>query len=154
MEMDRDFNEFAELLLDHEVRFLIVGGYALAAHGAPRYTGDLDAWLWVDPINATRVLAVLEEFGFGAVDVTIEDLLNTDLVIQLGYPPHRIDLLTGIDGVSFDAAWDRRVEFDIAERRIPFISRDDLIANKVAAGRPQDIADVARLTGHDGSPEP
>jgi len=154
MEMDRDFNEFAELLLDHEVRFLIVGGYALAAHGAPRYTGDLDAWLWVDPINATRVLAVLEEFGFGAVDVTIEDLLNPDLVIQLGYPPHRIDLLTGIDGVSFDAAWDRRVEFDIAERRIPFISRDDLIANKVAAGRPQDIADVARLTGHDGSPEP
>ena len=154
MEMDRDFNEFAELLLDHEVRFLIVGGYALAAHGAPRYTGDLDAWLWVDPINATRVLAVLEEFGFGAVDVTIEDLLNPALVIQLGYPPHRIDLLTGIDGVSFDAAWDRRVEFDIAERRIPFISRDDLIANKVAAGRPQDIADVARLTGHDGSPEP
>ncbi|MEI8370882.1 MAG: DUF6036 family nucleotidyltransferase [Planctomycetia bacterium] len=154
MEMDRDFNEFAELLLDHEVRFLIVGGYALAAHGAPRYTGDLDAWLWVDPINATRVLAVLEEFGVGAVDVTIEDLLNPDLVIQLGYPPHRIDLLTGIDGVSFDAAWDRRVEFDIAERRIPFISRDDLIANKVAAGRPQDIADVARLTGHDGSPEP
>ena len=154
MEMDRDFNEFAELLLDHEVRFLIVGGYALAAHGAPRYTGDLDAWLWVDPINATRVLAVLEEFGFGAVDVTIEDLLNPDLVIQLGYPPHRIDLLTGIDGVNFDAAWDRRVEFDIAERRIPFISRDDLIANKVAAGRPQDIADVARLTGHDGSPEP
>lgn len=154
MEMDRDFNEFAELLLDHEVRFLIVGGYALAAHGAPRYTGDLDAWLWVDPINATRVLAVLEEFGFGAVDVTIEDLLNPDLVIQLGHPPHRIDLLTGIDGVSFDAAWDRRVEFDIAERRIPFISRDDLIANKVAAGRPQDIADVARLTGHDGSPEP
>jgi len=154
MEMDRDFNEFAELLLDHEVRFLIVGGYALAAHGAPRYTGDLDAWLWVDPINATRVLAVLEEFGVGAVDVTIEALLNPDLVIQLGYPPHRIDLLTGIDGVSFDAAWDRRVEFDIAERRIPFISRDDLIANKVAAGRPQDIADVARLTGHDGSPEP
>ncbi|MEI8405304.1 MAG: DUF6036 family nucleotidyltransferase [Actinomycetes bacterium] len=154
MEMDRDFNEFAELLLDHEVRFLIVGGYALAAHGAPRYTGDLDAWLWVDPINATRVLAVLEECGFEAVDVTIEALLNPDLVIQLGYPPHRIDLLTGIDGVSFDAAWDRRVEFDIAERRIPFISRDDLIANKVAAGRPQDIADVARLTGHDGSPEP
>jgi hypothetical protein len=151
MEMDRDFNEFAGLLLDHDVRFLIVGGYALAAHGVPRYTGDLDAWLWVDPENASRVLATLEAFGFGAIDVTLDDLLDPDLVIQLGYPPHRIDLLTGIDGVEFDAAWERRVGVDIDGRTVPFISRDDLITNKLAAARPQDLVDVARLREGEGA---
>ena len=145
MDLDQDFNEFVQLLLANDVRFLIIGGYALAAHGAPRYTGDLDTWLWVNDDNANRVLVVLESFGFGSLNITREDLLNPNTVIQLGYPPHRIDLLTGIDGVGFDEAWNRRVEFEINGRRVPFISREDLISNKRAVARPQDLADVAKL---------
>ncbi len=145
MDLDQDFNEFVQLLLANDVRFLIIGGYALAAHGAPRYTGDLDTWLWVNDDNANRVLVVLESFGFGSLNITREDLLNPNTVIQLGYPPHRIDLLTGIDGVGFDEAWNRRVEFEINGRRVPFISREDLITNKRAVARPQDLADVAKL---------
>ncbi len=145
MELDQDFNEFVQLLLANDVRFLIIGGYALAAHGAPRYTGDLDTWLWVNRDNANRVLVVLESFGFGSLNITREDLLSPDTVIQLGYPPHRIDLLTGIDGVGFDDAWTRRVEFVINGELVPFISREDLITNKKAVARPQDLADVAKL---------
>ncbi|MBU6233120.1 MAG: nucleotidyltransferase [Acidobacteria bacterium] len=145
MELDQDFNEFVQLLLANDVRFLIVGGYALAAHGAPRYTGDLDTWLWVNDHNADRMLVVLDSFGFGSLNITREDLLNPDTVIQLGYPPHRIDLLTGIDGVSFDEAWNRRMEVEVNGQQIPFISREDLITNKKAVARPQDLADVAKL---------
>lgn len=145
MELDQDFNEFVQLLLANDVRFLIVGGYALAAHGAPRYTGDLDTWLWVNDHNADRMLVVLDSFGFGSLNITREDLLNPDTVIQLGYPPHRIDLLTGIDGVSFDEAWNRRMEVEVGGRQIPFIGREDLITNKKAVARPQDLADVAKL---------
>ncbi len=145
MELDQDFNEFVQLLLANDVRFLIIGGYALAAHGAPRYTGDLDTWLWVNSDNADRVLVVLESFGFGSLNITREDLLLPNTVIQLGYPPHRIDLLTGIDGVGFDEAWNRRVEFEVNGRQVPFISREDLITNKRAVARPQDLADVAKL---------
>ena len=145
MKMDRDFREFVESFLDHDVRFLIVGGYALAAHGAPRYTGDLAAWLWVDRGNAEKIIAALADLGFGSLGIAITDLIDPDLVIQLGYPPRRIDLLTGIDGVDFNDAWDRRIEIDVDGQKIPFISRTDLIANKTAAGRPQNLADVARL---------
>lgn len=145
MELDHDFNEFVQLLLANNVRFLIIGGYALAAHGAPRYTGDLDTWIWLNPDNAARLLLVLDSFGFGSLDISREDLLNPDTVIQLGYPPHRIDLLTGIDGVGFDEAWNRRVEFEVNGRQVPFISREDLITNKKAVARPQDLADVAKL---------
>jgi len=145
VELDQDFNEFVQLLLANDVRFLIIGGYALAAHGAPRYTGDLDTWLWVNGDNADRVLVVLESFGFGSLNITREDLLNPDTVIQLGYPPHRIDLLTGIDGVDFDEAWSRRAKFDINGQLVPFISREDLITNKKAVARPQHLADVAKL---------
>ena len=145
MELDQDFNEFVRLLLANNVRFLIIGGYALAAHGAPRYTGDLDTWLLVNSDNAERVIAVLEAFGFGSLNITRDVLLQPDIVLQLGHPPHRIDLLTGIGGVNFDDAWSRRVEFVIDGRNVPFISREDLITNKKAVARPQDLADVATL---------
>ena len=153
MEMDQDFKEFGRLLLEHDVRFLIVGGYAVAVHGAPRFTGDLATWIWIDGANAERLLAALEDFGFGSLPLSVEDLVAPDLVIQLGYPPHRIDLLTGIDGIEFDEAWERRISVRIDEDELPFISRDDLITNKLAAGRPKDLADVAALKeGHDGDP--
>ena len=146
MELDKDFKEFVELFIAHDVQFLIVGGYALAAHGLPRATGDLDAWVWANEDNAKRIIEALDEFGFGEVGVTISDFERADSVVQLGFPPYRIDILTSVDGVSFEAAWANRVVVDIDQMTVPFIGRADLIANKIAAGRPQDIADVQRLT--------
>ena len=146
MNLDKDFNEFVALFVSNEVRFVIVGGYALAAHGLPRATGDLDTWVWVSPENARNIVKSLNEFGFSQLGLSIMDFDHPDAVIQLGYPPYRIDILTSIDGVDFEDAWSRRVLIEIDGQSIPFIGRDDLIANKRAAGRPQDIADVARLT--------
>ncbi len=147
MQLDKDFSEFVSLLNAHSVRFLVVGGYALAAHGLPRYTGDFDTWIWLDPDNARRVLDALEEFGFAGLGITEDDFARRDSIVQLGYPPHRIDLLTSIDGVDFENAWPRRLEVEFANGTIGFIGREDLLANKRAAGRPQDLADIARLTG-------
>lgn len=147
MEFDRDFSEFVALLARHDVRYMIVGGYALAAHGLPRATGDLDAWIWTDSANADRLLVALDEFGFGGVGIEHDDLTSDDCVVQLGYPPYRIDLLTQISGVDFDAAWTRHIEVVLDGVVVPFIGRDDLIVNKRATGRPQDVADVLRLTG-------
>ena len=149
MDLDPDFHEFVASFIDNDVRFLIVGGYALAAHGLPRYTGDLDAWVWVDAENARRVVAALTSFGFGSLDLDAEDFTLPDVVVQLGHSPLRIDVLTSIDGVSFEAAWPRRLIVSIDGLDVPFISRDDLIANKRAADRPQDRADVARLTARE-----
>ena len=147
MDLDKDFSEFVESFIAHEVRFLIVGGYALAAHGLPRFTGDLDAWVWVDATNSERIVTALKDFGFGDVGITVSDFARENSVVQLGFPPHRIDILTSIDGVKFNDAWDRRVIVSVAHLEIPFISREDLIVNKRTVGRPQDIADVERLIG-------
>jgi hypothetical protein len=146
MELDKDFNEFVELFLEHNVRFLIVGGYALAAHGLPRATGDLDAWVWINPENAQNIMRALNAFGFQNLSLTESDFSKEDSIIQLGYPPFRIDILTSIDGVAFDQAWEKKVVVELNGMNVPFIGRDDLITNKKAAGRPQDIADVSRLT--------
>lgn len=146
MQLDPDFREFVESFVANEVRFLIVGGYAVAAHGLPRYTGDLDTWIWVNPQNAKRVLHSLEVFGFSGLGLTVDDFTKPDSVVQLGYPPYRIDILTSIEGVEFDDAWPRRVIVAIDDLEVPFIGREDLLTNKRAAGRPQDVADVARLT--------
>lgn len=154
MNLDRDFNEFLRLFLAHDVRFLVVGGYALAAHGLPRATGDLDTWIWINEGNAANVTAALRDFGFSSLDLSLEDFNKPDSVVQLGYPPHRIDILTEIDGVLFDQAWVRRVVLEVDGMQIPFIGREDLIANKTASSRLQDLADVARLTGRDLGEDP
>ena len=145
MELDRDFSEFIESCIDHEVRFLIVGGYALAAHGHPRFTKDLDVWVLVDPANAVRIIEALDDFGFGSLGLTADDFVEDDTIVQLGYPPKRIDIITSATGVDFYLCWHRRVEITIGSVTVPFMSADDLIANKKAAGRPQDLADVAAL---------
>jgi hypothetical protein len=150
MELDKDFSEFVESFISHDVRFLIVGGYALAAHGLPRATGDLDAWVWTDPVNASRIKAALDAFGFENVGVSESDFVNPNSIVQLGYPPYRIDILTSIDGVDFEGAWNRRLSVDIQGLSVPFIGRDDLIVNKRAAGRRQDLLDVDRLTAEEG----
>jgi hypothetical protein len=145
MELDRDFSEFIASCVAHDVRFLIVGGYAVAAHGHPRFTKDLDVWVWLDEQNAGRLVSALEDFGFGSLGLTPADFLEEGVVVQLGYPPKRIDILTEVDGVQFGSCWERRVEVEVGGHRVPFISADDLVANKKASGRPQDMADAAMI---------
>lgn len=143
--LSRDFREFVELLNANAVEYLVVGAHALAAHGHPRYTGDLDIWLRVTPANVQRVLDALQAFGFGSVGLTREDFMAPQAVIQLGYPPGRIDLLMSIDGVSFDECWNRRIEVQAAGLRLPMIGLADFKTNKRAAGRLKDLADLESL---------
>lgn len=146
MDLNRDFREFVGCCVAREVRFLIVGGYAMAAHGQPRYTKDLDVWVWLDPGNAERLIGALTDFGLGSLGLTAADFGEPDVVVQLGVAPHRIDLLTSVDGVEFDDCWPTRVAVDIAGIAVPFIDVDHLVINKRASGRLQDLADVEALT--------
>lgn len=148
--LSRDFKEFVECLDAERVEFLIVGGYALAAHGHPRYTGDLDVWVGADAGNASRLVRALEAFGLGGLGLKQADFLTPDTVVQLGYPPARIDLLTSIDGVEFTEAFPRRVVVEMAGLRLPIIGIDDFKANKRASGRPKDLADLDSIE----NPEP
>lgn len=145
MRLNHDFSEFIACFVAHDVRFLVVGGYALAAHGHPRYTKDLDLWVWLDSTNAERILAALDEFGFGQLGLTVEDFLDPDVVVQLGREPQRIDLLTFLSGLEFEDAYGHRILVDVGGVVVPIISRADLRRNKLAAGRLQDLADVEHL---------
>ena len=148
MELQKDSREFIGLFLSHKVEFLLVGGYALAFYGAPRFTEDIDFLVRISPENARRIEAALAEFGFGSVGITAADFLAPEQVIQLGRAPHRIDVLTSISGVSWDEAWDGRQEVELGGHRVWAIGRDAIIRNKRASGRPQDLADVVRLEGN------
>ena len=143
--MSRDFAEMLSALSAAGARFLIVGAHALAAHGAPRATGDLDIWIQATPENAARVLHALTTFGAALLDLTVDDLSKPDTVFQIGLPPSRIDILSGISGVDFDAAWPRRVDVPIGDLRVGVIGRSDYIANKRASGRPRDLIDIELL---------
>ena len=145
MKLQKDIREFVELLLSRKVEFLLVGGYALAFHGVPRFTEDIDFLVLVSPENAERLVRLLEEFGFGELGLSRADFLDPDQVIQLGRAPNRIDLLTGISGVTWQEAWDSRIAGSFDGIEIPVIGKGALEKNKVATGRPQDLADVARL---------
>ena len=145
MKLSPDFSEFLASLDAEGVRYLLVGGYALAAHGLPRFTKDIDIWIACDANNAERTMRALHRFGFGSLNLTREDLLDPHGIIQLGYPPLRIDLLGGISGVDFESAWPRRITVVWDDRKIPVIDRNDLIANKKASGRLRDLADVEDL---------
>ncbi len=129
------------------VRCLLVGGHAVAAHGYPRYTKDLDLWLDPTPENAERVLAALAEFGFGGAGATPEDFSTPGRVIQLGVEPHRIVLLTEVEGLEFAACYSSRAIVDLAGIPVPVLNLQDLIHNKEVVGRPQDLADAAALRG-------
>ena len=148
--LNHDFKEFVELLGANEVEYLVVGGYALAAHGRPRYTGDLDLWVGTEPSNIERLLNALAAFGFASLGLQASDFVAPDAIVQLGYPPGRIDLLTGIDGVRFADCYPRRQIVEVAGVELPIIHIDDFRANKRAAGRPRDLADLESLD--DGSP--
>ena len=142
-----DFKEFAALLNSNHAEYLVVGGYALAAYGHPRYTGDLDFWIGANEANAHKVLAALAQFGFAGLGIDLADLSTPGQVIQLGFPPGRIDLLTSIDGVDFDVCYARRMVQKIDDLDIAFIGLEDFKANKRASKRLKDLADLAQLEG-------
>jgi hypothetical protein len=143
--MNRDFVEMLSALAEAQAEFLVVGAHALAAHGVPRATGDLDIWVRPESKNADRVLAALEAFGAPRFDLTREDLLRTGTVFQIGVAPSRIDILTSISGVSFEQAWPNRTTVSIGSLSVPVLGKDDFIANKRAVGRPRDLSDLDLL---------
>ena len=145
MKLPADFKDLLRLLDEHCVEYAIVGGYAVARHGQPRFTGDLDILVGTDEANAGRLLKALDGFGFGQLDLEVSDFTQAGCVVQLGVPPLRIDLLTSIDGVDAGDAIRRRICDRDEELSLYFISRDDLIANKSATGRAQDVADLENL---------
>lgn len=146
MVLNPDFKEFLQLLNVHEVRYLIVGGYAVAFHGHPRYTKDLDVWLWVDPANSKKIISALNDFGFDTLGLTEQDFLNPINVFQLGYPPVRIDLAMSISGVEFDSCFSHKVVTEIDGISVNFIGLEDLKVNKRASGRYIDLDDIENLS--------
>lgn len=145
MEIPNDFRELLELFSKHKVEYLIVGGYALAFHGAPRFTGDIDLFVRPDQQNAERILAALDEFGFGSLDLSEKDFTTPGQVIQLGVPPVRIDIITSVSGVSWDKANLDKVPGQYGQTPVFFIGREDFITNKKATGRKKDVADIEAL---------
>ena len=145
MVLNKDFREFIELLNAHNIKYLVVGGYAVTVHGYPRYTNDIDIWLWINKSNAENLIEVLKDFGFGSLDIKVENFLNPNKVIQLGYPPNRIDLLTSISGVEFEDCYPKRVSIDVAGIKIDFIDIESLKKNKKASGRHKDLNDLENL---------
>lgn len=145
MVLTQDFREFFQSLNAHNVRYLVVGGYAVAFHGHPRYTKDIDVWIGMGQTNAEHLLDALHDFGFGSLGLKAEDFLDPDDVIQLGYPPNRIDLLSALQGVDFDACYASRIVVEIRGTSINFIDLEHLKVNKRATGRLQDLADLERL---------
>jgi hypothetical protein len=143
--MNRDFVEMLSALVEARAEFLIVGAHALAAHGVPRATGDLDIWVRSESKNADRVLAALKTFGARQFDLTREDLLRPGTVFQIGVPPSRIDILTSISGVSFEQAWPNRTTIRVESLAVPVLGKNDFIANKRAVGRPKDLSDLDLL---------
>ena len=143
--LNSDFKEFVELLNANTVEYLVVGGYALSAYGRPRYTGDIDFWVRPSPANARKILKVLKEFGMESLGVTEDTFSKPDQILQIGYEPSRIDVLTSIDGVEFEDCYARRFETIYSGVLVQFIGIDDFKRNKAATGRLKDQADIKEL---------
>jgi hypothetical protein len=145
MEVQSDFKDLLELFNVHNVKYMIVGGYALAFHGAPRYTGDIDILVKPDAENARNILNALDEFGFAFSGLAIQDFENPDNVIQLGVPPVRIDIITSLSGVSWEEAFANHENGEYGSVSVKFIGRKQFILNKLATGRKKDFADLEAL---------
>lgn len=145
--MSQDFTDMLQALSAAKVRFLIVGAHALAVHGVPRATGDLDIWVHPDPDNANRVMTALSSFGapVEALGISVHDFTRTDIVAQLGVPPYRIDFMTSISGVEFDEAWADHQSGDVAGVAVPVLGRRAFVINKRSSGRLKDRADLEAL---------
>jgi len=145
LELHRDFKEFIELFLSHQVEFMVIGGYAVAAHGRPRYTGDIDFFVRKSPENAKKIVAALHEFFGPLPEINEENFLLDDRMSQFGLEPLRIDILVHIKGTDFDTANERKITIPYSGIQIPFISLIDLRANKKATGRKKDLLDLDLL---------
>jgi len=147
--VNTDYHDILAELIAQHVRFLVVGAHALAAHGYPRATVDIDLWIDRTPENAARVWRALVEFGAPLADLRIrqEDLTRPDVVVQLGLAPNRIDVLTGVSGLEFAEAWTNRIEEELEGVRVPVLALSDLVKNKLASGRDKDRVDVKGLEG-------
>ena len=143
--LPQDFKEFLQLLNDHEVKYLLVGGYAVGYHGFPRATVDMDIWVAINPKNAQKMVAVLEEFGFNFPELNVDLFLEQDKIIRMGVPPMRLEILTTISGVEFDTCYENRIEDELDGVKINLIALDDLKRNKLASGRHKDLNDLENL---------
>lgn len=143
--MNSDFKDLLQLLSDEEVEYLVVGGYAVIYHAQPRSTKDLDIWLKPSAENAKKIGNVFHKFGIPLIDITLDDFANEELQYAIGMPPSMIDFLTSIPGLDFDQCWKNRIQTSTEEIDIIFLSKQDLIAAKKTAGRPQDLADIEEL---------
>jgi len=145
MQLSKDLREFVELLNSRKIKYLLVGGHAVAIHGHPRYTGDVDFLIDTSAENAALVAAAVSDFGFAGLGLKEGDFRVPEMVIQLGRAPNRIDILTSIAAVSFEEAWKTRVETRLDGLPVCEISKELLVQNKLAAARQQDLADAAKL---------
>ena len=145
MQLNKDLREFIELLNSGKIDYLVVGGFAVAWHGYPRFTADIDFLVGTAQSNAVAIVGVLDAFGFRSLEIKPEDLTQPGQIVQLGAKPNRIDLITSISGINFAQAWEHRAPGSIDGIPVFFISREDLIRNKESTGRPKDLGDVAAL---------
>ena len=145
MKTEKDYEEFLELLNKHNVRYCVIGAFALAFHARPRYTKDIDILVESTTDNAKRLLIALDEFGFGSLNLTVEDFVTQGNIIQLGYEPVRIDIITSIKGLEFDDIWENRIQGPYGNQTINFIDRQNLIRSKKLSNRVQDQADLELL---------
>jgi len=144
-DLTQDWREFLSLAISHRLKFVVVGGHAVSIHGRPRMTEDLDVFVEASSVNARRLRKVLVDFGFGDAAPDEALLATPGKVFMIGVPPFRIDILTNISGVTFEEAWSARVRVATEAGRLPFLSRDLLVRNKKASGRPKDLADLVLL---------
>ena len=146
MVLHQDFKELLSLLDANTVDYMVIGAYALGFYGAPRNTGDIDIWIRVDAANAKKIVKALDEFGLSSLGYKESDFLEKDLVIQLGVPPVRIDIITGISGVKFDEAYLNKNSINKDGTKINYIGKEDFIKNKKASGRLKDLADIESIS--------
>lgn len=145
MIQSQDFKEFLESLNANNVEYLVIGGYAVAFHGHPRYTKDIDIWVSPAEENIHNLLNALDDFGFSSLGLTVDDFNDPEQIIQLGYAPNRIDLLTDLEGVDFETCYTKKVVVDIDNIPVNFIDLENLKKNKKITGRNQDLADLEKL---------
>lgn len=143
--LNQDFKDMLSCLNDEKVDYIVVGAYALAAHGYVRATGDIDIWVASDKVNAGRVIDALRKFGAPVLNLSEADLLAPDIVVQIGVAPCRVDIITGIDGVDFKEAWANKILVSVDQIKFHVLSKHDLLKNKLATGRERDQGDIAWL---------
>ena len=143
--LEKDIIDFIKLCNEHNVKYLVIGGYAVSIHGYPRFTKDIDVCIEMSELNASKMFEVIKDFGFGSLKLKREDFLKKDLITQLGFPPLRIDILNDLDGVSFEEAWNNKKIVALENVPVNFIGYNELLIVKQKSGRSQDIADIEKL---------